>query len=431
MTAARQKWLVWSAGAAVLLAVAGGLWFAHSRGWLTPAENWAWGPAHLDKAGGGNDMAGMDMGSMSAGSAASSTDVPGQADVTIPGEVQQRIGVTIGTVEKAPLKMSIRAVGIVQADETKINHVHLKTEGWVTKLYVDYTGQVVKKGDPLLAIYSPEFLTTQRNYLDDRKSGQSSLADLARQRLELWDVPADEIKKLESSGKAKADLTLRSPITGTVLTKNTFAGQRVMPEKELYIIADLSTVWVQAKVYEYELPHVELGQPAAVTLTAVPGREFTGKVAFIQPIVDEATRTAEVRVELPNPKGMFKPGMFANLVIQHMMGDGLLVPASAVIRTGERDIVFKAESDNRFLPEEVKIGPFPFGDRFEVLEGLKAGDRVSTSANFLIDSESRLQAGGGGMAGMAGMDMGGKKGGDMKGMDMKGMDRGGKKSSQK
>lgn len=147
-------------------------------------------------------------------------------------------------------------------------------------------------------------------------------------------------------------------------------------------------------------------------------------------------RTIEVRVELPNPKGLFKPGMFANLVIQHTMGDGLLVPSSAVIRTGERDIVFKAESDYRFLPVAVKIGPFPFGDNFQVLEGLKAGDRVSTSANFLIDSESRLQAGGGGMAGMAGMDMGGKKDGDMKGMDMKGMDMkgmdmGDKKSNQK
>jgi Cu(I)/Ag(I) efflux system membrane fusion protein len=335
--------------------------------------------------------------------------------VTIPDEIQQRIGVTIGAVEKAPLKMSIRAVGIVQADETKINHVHLKTEGWVTKLSVDYTGQVVKKGDPLLAIYSPDFVTTQQNYRDARKSGQASMADLSRQRLELWDVPAEEIKKLESGGKAPTDLTLRSPLTGTVLTKNAFAGQYVMPKDELYVVADLSTVWVQAKVYEYELPHVELGQPAAVTLTAVPGKEFTGKVAFIQPTVDEATRTAEVRVELPNPKGLFKPGMFANLVIQHTMGDGLLVPASAVIHTGERDIVFKAESENRFLPVAVKIGPFPFGDRFQVLEGLEAGDRVSTSANFLIDSESRLQAGGGGMAGM---DMGGKKGGDMKGMDM-------------
>ncbi|HBI46226.1 MAG TPA: efflux RND transporter periplasmic adaptor subunit [Planctomycetales bacterium] len=409
MKATRRTWFIGSAAAAVLLAVAGGFWFAHSRGWLAPAENWLQSLTRRGGAGGGKDMGGMNM------PGGETSEVPGQAQVTIPDEIQQRIGVTIGAVEKAPLKMSIRAVGIVQADETKINHVHLKTEGWVTKLSVDYTGQVVKKGDPLLAIYSPDFVTTQQNYRDARKSGQASMADLSRQRLELWDVPAEEIKKLESGGKAPTDLTLRSPLTGTVLTKNAFAGQYVMPKDELYVVADLSTVWVQAKVYEYELPHVELGQPAAVTLTAVPGKEFTGKVAFIQPTVDEATRTAEVRVELPNPKGLFKPGMFANLVIQHTMGDGLLVPASAVIHTGERDIVFKAESENRFLPVAVKIGPFPFGDRFQVLEGLEAGDRVSTSANFLIDSESRLQAGGGGMAGM---DMGGKKGGDMKGMDM-------------
>lgn len=291
MTATRRTWLVRFAIAAVLLAVVGGLWFAHSRGSLAPTENWVMGLTHRDAAGGkdmaGMNMPGMDMGSMPMGS--SPSDVPGQAEVTIPGEVQQRIGVTIGEVEKTPLKMSIRAVGIVQADETKIDHVHLKTEGWVTKLYVDYTGQVVKKGDPLLAIYSPDFVNTQQQYLDARKAGQSSLADLSRQRLELWDVPASEIKKLDDSGKARTDLTLRSPITGTVLAKSVFAGQHVMPEKELYVIADLSTVWVQAKVYEYELPHVELGQPAAVTLTAVPGREFTGKVAFIQPTVDAAT----------------------------------------------------------------------------------------------------------------------------------------------
>ena len=169
-------------------------------------------------------------------------------------------------------------------------------------------------------------------------------------------------------------------------------------------------MWVQAKVYEYELPHVELGQPAKVTLPALPGRELEGKVIFIQPTVEEPARTVQVRVELPNREGRLKPGMFAHITITHHMGEGLLAPTSAIIRTGERDIAFRAEHGDHFVPVEVKISPFQFGDRFHILSGLKAGDRVTTSANFLIDSESRLRFGGAG--GMPGMDMGGGKGAD-------------------
>jgi Cu(I)/Ag(I) efflux system membrane fusion protein len=183
-------------------------------------------------------------------------------------------------------------------------------------------------------------------------------------------------------------------------------------------VADLSTVWVQAKVYEYELPHVELGQPVSVTLPALPDQKLTGKVVFIQPTVEEATRTVQVRVELPNPKGLLKLGMFANVEIQHTMGKGLLVQTSAVIRTGERDIAFHVMSSDHFMPVEVKISAFKFGDHFHVLEGLKAGDKVVTSANFLIDSESRLRIGGmGGMPGMPGMNMKGMDQGKKSGME--------------
>jgi Cu(I)/Ag(I) efflux system membrane fusion protein len=188
-------------------------------------------------------------------------------------------------------------------------------------------------------------------------------------------------------------------------------------------VADLSTVWVQAKVYEYELPHVQQGMPAAVTLPAEPGREYAGKVVFIQPTVEPTTRTAQVRVDLPNPDGRFKPNKFANVVIRHDIGTGLLVPASAVIRTGERDIAFCVQSPGKFIPAEVEISPLQFGGRFQVLGGLQAGDRVVSSADFLIDSESRLRAGGGGMAGMEGMDMGNLPGMDQKG-SMKGMEGG-------
>ena len=183
---------------------------------------------------------------------------------------------------------------------------------------------------------------------------------------------------------------MRSPIEGTVLSRNAFTGQYITPKTELYTVADLSTVWVQAKVYEYELPHVELGQPATVTVPALPGHKFRGKVVFIQPTVEVKARTVDVHVELPNKKEQIRPGMFANVEIGHDMGEGLLVPAAAVLRTGERDIAYREESKGRFVPVEVVIGPLRFGGRFHVLKGLKAGEKVATSADFLIDSESRL-----------------------------------------
>jgi Cu(I)/Ag(I) efflux system membrane fusion protein len=401
-------------------------WYAHARGWLAPAYDWVHHLASKDNAGKpdqggmGMNMPGMDIGGMPMGSP---SQMPGHAEVNIPAEIQQRIGVTLGRVEEAPLRMSVRTVGIVHENETKVARVHLRTEGWVQKLYVDYTGQKVRQGDALLSIYSPQFLTTQQELLNARQAaggGSGSLANLARRRLELWDVPADEIRQLEQTGRPQTYLTLRSPIAGTVLAKNVFQGQYVTPQAELYEVADLSTVWVQAKVYEYELPHVQLGQAATVTVAAVPGRTFTGKVVFVQPIVQEPTRTVQVRVELPNPDGLLKPGMFTQVVIQHTMGKGLLVPTAAVIRTGERDIAYRVAAPGHFLPVPIKISPFRFeapqareGGRFQVLEGLRAGEEVVTSADFLIDSESRLRVGMGGMMpGMPGMNMGGMKGMD-------------------
>lgn len=357
---------------------------------------------------------------------------PGFTEVNIAQEVQQRIGVTLGKATQTPLTMVIRTVGIVRPDETKLAHIHLKTEGWVEKLFVSFTGQEVKAGDPMLSIYSPAFFAAQRELLSALRSAKSNVEGMdqqvvleaARRRLELWDVPADTIKALETTGKPGTSLILRSPISGTVLEKKAFQGQYTMPQNELYVVADLSTVWVQGKVFEYELPHVEIGMPVAVTLTSLPTQQFTGKVVFIDPVVDETTRSVQVRVELPNPGGQLKPGMFGHILISHAMGSGLTVPASAVIRTGERDIVFRAVSADRFLPVQVKISPLRFEDRFQILDGLKAGDEVVTSANFLLDSESQLLAGGGSMVGMPGMDAG-SKGSDKKPaakpQDMKGM----------
>jgi Cu(I)/Ag(I) efflux system membrane fusion protein len=426
MATTRSGRLFWLVILPLALAGTGaGLWYAYQQGWPESAYDWA----HHRLTGHGNgegsaghggmpgmpgmpgiNMPGMDIPGMDMGAKAEPSDVPDHAVVVLPEGLQQRLGVTVGSVEDAPLTMTVRTVGIVQADETKVSHVHLKTEGWVNQVFVGYTGQKVQKGEPLLSIYSPQFVATQQEYLNARKGEQTELARLARQRLELWDVPADEIAELDKAGKVQTYLKLRSPLGGTVLAKNVFAGQYVKPENDLYVVADLGTVWVQAKVYEYELPHVALGHPAAITLAALPGKTFHGKVVFVQPTVEEATRTVQVRVELANPDGLLRPGMFAHAVITHDMGTGLLVPDSAVIRTGEQDIAFRAEKDHRFVPVLVKVGPLRFGDRFQVLDGLKAGDRVVTSANFLIDSESRLRLGGG-MKNMPGMDMG-----DMPGM---------------
>jgi Cu(I)/Ag(I) efflux system membrane fusion protein len=420
MATAGTKLIRWVVVVGVAALAGGGIWYAHGRGWLEPASAWVRHLASKDKGAEQNgeeemeDMPGMPGMKMPKrkGQPDMKSDVPGYSKVAISRELQQRIGVRFGRVEKAPLRMSVRTVGIVRPDETKVARIHIKTAGWAEKLFANYTGQKVRKGDPLLAIYSPDFLNTQEDYLSARKSGSPREIEATRKRLELWDVPAEVFEKLNKTGKAEKDLTLQSPLTGTVLDLNVREKSYITPEKELYVLADLSTVWVQAKVYEYELPHVELGQPAKVTFPALPEQVFKGKVVFIEPTVEEKTRTVQVRVELDNKDDLFKPGMFADVEIQHTMGDGLLVPTSAVIRTGEHDIAFRVDQDDQFVPVIVKISQWKFGDSFQILEGLKAGDRVVTSANFLIDSESRLRFGGGGMPGMPGMDMG-----DMKGMD--------------
>ncbi len=354
---------------------------------------------------------GMEMGQPTSAAATAPTQPAGYTGLTIAPAIQQRIGVTVGQVESTPLVMTIRTVGIVRPNETKVAHIHIKTEGWVEKLFVDYTGQKVAAGDPLLAIYSPQFLIAQDEYLTTLRAAKKGPSEVfgqeqvesSRRKLELWDVPADAIAEIEKSGKPTRTLSLRSLMGGTVLEKKVFAGQYVAPQDELFMVADLSTVWVQAKVYEYELPHVQAGQPVTVTLPDLPEQEFSGKVVFVSPTVEEPARTVDVRIELPNSDGQLKPGMFSYVVITHAMGEGLLVADSAVIRTGERDLAFRVEPENRFVPVEVKISPLRFGTSFHVLAGLKAGEQVVTSANFLIDSESRLRAGGGGMAGMAGM----------------------------
>jgi Cu(I)/Ag(I) efflux system membrane fusion protein len=388
---------------AVIALIAGVIHFVGSKG---PTAGGAAKP---------EPMAGMDMPNNSAQAAVSSgsrTSPDGYSEITINRDVQQRIGVKTGRVEQTPLAMTIHAVGIVRADETRIAHIHLKTEGWIEQLFVSYTGQKVKAGQPMLTIYSPTYFAGEREFLSalkaaksglDNEADQQTVVETARRRLELWDIPKDEILRLEQTGKPDTSLLLRSPISGTVLQKDAFAGQYVTLQNDLFVVANLSTVWMEAKVFQYELPHVSVGMPATMSFPGSSHVPIIGKVVFIDPTVDETSRSVQVRIELRNPSGTLLPGMFGDVVISQAMGSGLTIPTSAVIRTGERDVAFRVLPNGQFEPVVVKISPTSFADRFEVLAGLNAGDLVVTSGNFLVDSESRLEAGAGNMADMPGM----------------------------
>jgi Cu(I)/Ag(I) efflux system membrane fusion protein len=336
--------------------------------------------------------------------------------VQISSERQQLIGVKIGTVEMRSLQKVIRTVGRVDYDEKMIVTVSLKIGGWIEDLYVDFTGKFVRKGEPLLTIYSPELVSTQEEYLLALRAKKSlikspfpevagsgeSLAESARRRLKLWDITDEEIKRLEESGQAKKTVTIYAPFTGFVLEKSAYKGMNVMPGMALYKLADLSVVWLYADIYEYELPYIRLGQQASIQLSYIPGETFTGKAIYIYPSLNPETRTAKVRFEIPNPHGNLKPEMYANVEIKVHLGQKLAVPEGAIIDTGIRQLAIIDKGNGYFEPRDVKVGSKVEG-YYEVIKGLKAGERVVTSANFLIDSESKLKEAVGGMAGMPGM----------------------------
>ncbi len=330
--------------------------------------------------------------------------------VHISPERQQLIGVRFGTVAKQPLQKVIRTVGRIETDEKRIGIVSPKIGGWIEELYVDFTGRFVRAGEPLLTIYSPELVATQEEYLlaltakrDWAKSpfaeiaeGGSLLAESARRRLRLWDISDAQIQALEESREPKKTLTLYSPFTGHVLEKMVNKGQFVDAGMALFKIADLSVVWLIADIYEYELPAIRLGQAATIRMAYFPGESFTGKAIYIYPTLDPQTRTARVRYEFANPQGKLKPEMFTTVEILVRLGERLAVPEGAVIDTGVRQVVIVDRGAGTFEPREVRLG-VQAGEVFEVLVGLAAGERVVTSANFLIDSESKLKEAVGGM----------------------------------
>jgi len=347
------------------------------------------------------------------------TEKPGGAESGIPGlgvveidpRKQQLMGVVTTAVTRQPVHRTVRAVGLVTADESRLSDVHTKVEGWIEKLYADQTGKIVRRGEPLLTIYSPELVSAQEEYLvalrsrqrlagspfpEVRKSGESLVA-AARQRLHLWDISDADIRRLEETEQVRRSLTLYAPATGYIMEKEAVAGMRVMPEMTLFRLADLSRVWVEAEIYESEAPIVAAGQTATLTLQARPGQPLTGQVSYIYPTVEAMTRTLRARLEFPNPNLELKPGMYADVEIKVPMGEEqLVIPEQAALDTGTRKVVFVKEGEGRFVPREVALGPRAAG-YYPVLGGLTEGEQVVSSPNFLIDSESRFQAAAGAM----------------------------------
>lgn len=345
-------------------------------------------------------------------------DMPG-ADanlMTIAPERLQSIGVKFQEAARRLLDKLIRTVGHVEIDERLVGRVNLKFAGWIDELLVIAIGDHAKKGQILFTIYSPDLVATQEEYLLAMQGlkelghseflevsrGAHDLLEATRRRFQLWDITEEHIQELEQTGKVFRTLPIHSPITGTVIRMEARAGTFVTPGTELYFIADLSRIWILADIYEYELPFIKLGQGATVTLSYDPNRILHGHVAFIYPTLDQKTRTVKVRFELDNPDEMLKPGMYANVELKVPLGTKLVVPRDAILESGERHLLFIHHGGGKLEWRTVKLG-VRAGDWVEVADGLKEGDHIITSANFLIDSESRLKAAVSGMAGMPGM----------------------------
>ncbi len=337
---------------------------------------------------------GMDLVPVYADAAATApSTVNGYANVNLTSERKQLIGVQTGMTEMRSLGRSVRTVGRVAVDETRLFKISTKFDGYIEKLYVNVTGQRIRKGEPLFSVYSPDLLATQQEYLLALRAAKQapSLLAASRQRLLLWDVTPAEISQLARDGVARKSITIDSPANGYVLNKIAIAGARVTAGEPLFEIANLDRVWIQADVYESELQFIRLGAPATTTLSYIPGRTWKGRVTFIAPTVDPMTRTVKVRSEFDNADGALKPDMFGDVFIQQPAREVVVVPDSAVLQTGTRSVVFVVKPDGTFEPREVSVGT-KSEEFYEVRSGLVAGEKVVTQANFLIDSESRLKA---------------------------------------
>ncbi len=315
---------------------------------------------------------------------------------------QQNMGVRLGRVQKKALSKTIRTFGTITTDETGLYSVNTKFNGWIEALYVDFVGERVEKGQPLFDIYSPDLLTAQQEYLiavqrqeglkSGARKGDNRLLEASRTRLAYWDLTDEQIAHLEAAGEIQKTVTIFSPASGVVVKKNALKGHYVKAGEHQYEIADLSTIWVDVDIYEYELPWVHKGMPAEMDLAYTPGKRYFGEVLFIYPYLDPKTRTARLRLSFPNPDDKLKPGMYANVYLKNTLpGERLVVPQEAVIDSGVRKRVFVSRGKGKFEPREVTLGVEGNDYTFEVIDGLEAGDEIVLSGQFLFDSESRLK----------------------------------------
>jgi Cu(I)/Ag(I) efflux system membrane fusion protein len=348
---------------------------------------------------------------------ATSPTADGAMPVRLSEEQARRIGVTYAPVRMGSLGRVVRTVAVVSYDETRLKSVTARVDGWVERLYLDFTGQSVRIGDPLFSLYSPMLVSAQQELLlakrlrlsvaggsPDAVGGAEELLESARRRLLYWEVPAADVAQIEESGEIRKAITFRSPVHGVVIEKSVLGGQRIMAGETVFRIADLNTVWLEGEIFERDLPAVRPGLQVVAEFPALPGKPRTGRISYIYPTLNPETRTVKVRVELTNPGLALKPGMYATFQFAAATGLVLSVPRSAILSTGKRDLVFVHLPDGTLIARDVTVG-LATDERIEILSGLTAADTVVASATFLVDAESNLSTLLGGMGNMPGMDI--------------------------
>ncbi len=397
----RKNWIYVAAGLVVVLLAA-----LYMTGWGLKATTESSSPAVKEEPAAQGSHASHGAAPQQA-PAAETAPVQAEAPaVEIPPEKQQLIGVRKAAVEQRMLQRTIRTSGKIEVDERRLKTVNAKVEGWIERLHVDFAGRYVQRGEPLAEFYSPELVATQQelvNLLKWRNAPSASgstgdmihrdaeaLIEAARQRLRRFDISETQIREIEQTGQVRRTLTITSPVAGYVIQKAALQGMKVAPGEKLFDIADLSSVWIVADIYEYELANLKVGDPATIRLSYFPGREFRSKIDYLYPTLSGETRTAKARFTIPNEGGRLKPQMFATVEIAVSIGRKLSVPADAVIETGTRAIVYVDRGDGYFEPREVALGARGEGYR-EVLKGLKEGETVAASAAFLVDSEAQIK----------------------------------------
>jgi Cu(I)/Ag(I) efflux system membrane fusion protein/cobalt-zinc-cadmium efflux system membrane fusion protein len=327
-------------------------------------------------------------------------ELSGGVEITIDPVTRQNMGLRVATAEKGPLTYTIRTYGHITYDETRKSQINPKFSGWLEKVYVDFTGQIVENGEPLFDIYSPDLITVQEDYLEALRNfklnpspSNATIRDSVRKRMHFFDISETEVKAMEKRGSASHALTIRSPFRGVVTGKsNAVQGAYVREGSTVYEITDLSRVWVEAHIYEYELSSVTPGLSAEMTLPYLPGRTFLGEVSYVYPYLQRQTRDVVVRIEFDNPDLELKPDMYATVFIKtRPAGEGIIIPDESVIRSGKRNIVFITRGDGKFIPREITLGMALDNGNVQVIEGIAPGETVVTSGQFLLDSESRLK----------------------------------------